>query len=257
MKTRFLSLIAVIIIIFSLFIVTANAEKIEKFNIEYSLSKEFIVLTEENTASNENAIKSLGFTKESFKDYISANNIVLFASLPDKSCQITVNVNKTEFSEKSEDLDYLDDSYIAQIRSKIVNKKIDSNKIYIINSTKYILIENLGKDNAGEFSSLQFVTIKNKRLYTVTISFNNEELTEENTMLAENLMKGFIISAQKEKVNIKSFQNITVKIILILFIIFLAALVIYFVATLISDFLKNRNTSDVAPYVKIKRRRFK
>ncbi len=257
MKIRLLGLISVISVLISLFAFCANAQVVDKFNIDFSLPDEFVVLTEDNISDNTDAIKSLGFTEDTFKNYINANNIVLFASLPDKSCQLTVNVNKTEFTENTENLEYLDDEYIARILPKLIGERVAFNEIKVINDSKFIRIQKSGIDKAGEFSFLQYITVKNKQLYTVTISFSDNVITSTNIDYAENLMKKFVVSSQKEKITIQNVQNVTVYIVLILIIIFLCAVCIYFIATIVNDILKSRNTSDVAPYVKIKRRRFK
>ncbi len=246
-----------IAVFISLFTFCASAQKIEKFNIDFSLPKEFIVLTDANISANIEAIKSLGFTQDSFKNYINANNIVLFASLTDKSCQITVNANKTDFTEKTETLEYLEDEYILHLLPKLVGENAGSAEIKVINGSKFIRVEKIGLDNAGQFSSLQYITVKNQQLYTVTFSFSQSILSSVNIEYAESLMKNFTVSSQKSEITIKNVQNFTVYIVLILIIIFLCAVCIYCIYTIVSDIIKNRNTSDVAPYVRIKRRRFK
>lgn len=244
-------------VLISLFTVCVNAQGKDKFNIDFSLPEEFVVLTADNLSDNVDEIKSLGFTAESFKSYINAHNIVLFASLPDKSCQITVNVNKTEFTEKTEDLQYLDDEYIARILPKLIGEKVASNEIKFINDSKFIRIQKSGSDNVGEFSYLQYITVKNKHLYTVTVSFSDNFISSNDIDYVEALMKKFNIFDEKPKITIQNVQNVTVYVILILIIILLTVVSIYFIYTVVSDIIKNRNTSDVAPYVKIKRRRFK
>ncbi len=257
MKIRLLGLISVIAIIISLFTFSASAQKIDEFNIDFSLPDDFIVLTETNASKNGDAIKSLGFTESTFKNYINSNNIVLFASVADKSCQITVNVNKTEFTENTENLDYLDDEYIARLLPKLLSEKVASNEIKVINGSKFVRVQKNGTDNAGDFSALQYITVKNQRLYTVTVSFSQSALSGDNIDYAESLMRKFTINPEKKEITIQNVQNVTVYIVLILIIIFLCAVCIYFLYTIINDIIKSRNTSDVAPYVKIRRRRFK
>lgn len=257
MKKGFLSVILVIAVLVSLFSFSAAALKIDKYNISFNLPDEFIVLTDENIKENSDVIKSLGFTGETFKNYINSNHIALFASLEDKSCQITVNVNKTDFTEKTENLNLFDDVYIGRIVPDLLGKKVTSNEIKVINDTKYVVVENLGKDAAGEFSYIQYVTVKNGRLYTVTTSFNQPNISNVNREYVNSLIKRLLINEAKEKITIEGVQNITVYIVLIVVIILLVLICAYFVYTIIKDIIEKRNTSDVAPYVKIKRRRFK
>ena len=257
MKIRLLGLVSIIAIIITLFAFPVNAQEIDEFNINFSLPDDFIVLTEDNIKVNENAIKSLGFTQSTFKNYIDTNNIVLFASLADKSCQITVNVIKTDFTKKTENLEYLDDEYIVRLLPKLVSEEVASSEINVINGSKFIRIQKSGLDNAGEFSSLQYITVKNQRLYTVTISFSQSIFSNDNMDYAESIMRNFTIHPEKKSITIQNVQNITVYIVLILIIIFLGGVCIYFIYTIVNDIISNRNTSDVAPYVKIKRRRFK
>lgn len=257
MKKRLFCVIFVITILISVFSVSASAQEVEKFNIEFDLPDEFIVLTEENIKENSDAIKSLGFTNETFKNYINSNHIALFASLNDKSCQITINVNKTKFTENTDSLNYFDDEYIGRILPELLGNKVATNEIKTFNDTKYVVVENKSTDSVGDFSYIQYVTVKNQRLYTITVSFSNANITNENREYTEALIKKLVISVPNEKITMKSVQNVTVYIVLILVIIFLVLVVAYFAYTIVKDILEKKNTSDVAPYVKIKRRRFK
>lgn len=257
MKKRLFCVIFVITILISVFSVSAFALEVEKFNIDFDLPDEFIVLTEENIKENSDAIKSLGFTNETFKNYINSNHIALFASLNDKSCQITINVNKTKFTENTDSLNYFDDEYIGRILPELLGNKVATNEIKTFNDTKYVVVENKSTDSVGDFSYIQYVTVKNQRLYTITVSFSNANITNENREYTEALIKKLVISVPNEKITMKSVQNVTVYIVLILVIIFLVLVVAYFAYTIVKDILEKKNTSDVAPYVKIKRRRFK
>lgn len=257
MKKGFLSVILVITVLVSLFSFSAVAREIEKFNISFDLPDEFIVLTEENIKENSATIKSLGFTNETFKNYITSNHIALFASTADKMCQITVNVNKTDFTEKTENLNLFDDVYIGRLIPDLLGKKVTSNEIKVLNDTKYIVVENISKDIVGDFSYIQYVTVKNSRLYTITLSFNQPNISNDNREYANSILKRFVISEPKGKVTIEGVQNVTVYFVLIVVIILLVLICAYFVYTIIKDIIEKKNTSDVAPYVKIKRRRFK
>lgn len=257
MKKRLFCVIFVITILISVFSVSASAQEVEKYNIDFDLPDEFIVLTEENIKENSDAIKSLGFTNETFKNYINSNHIALFASLNDKSCQITINVNKTKFTENTDSLNYFDDEYIGRILPELLGNKVATNEIKTFNDTKYVVVENKSTDSVGDFSYIQYVTVKNQRLYTITVSFSNANITNENREYTEALIKKLVISVPNEKITMKSVQNVTVYIVLILVIIFLVLVVAYFAYTIVKDILEKKNTSDVAPYVKIKRRRFK
>ena len=257
MKKRLFCVIFVITVLLSVFSVSANAQEIKKLNMKFDLPDEFIVLTEENIKENPDAVKSLGFTNDTFKTYINSNHIALFASLKDKSCQVTVNVNKTEFTENTDNLNYFDDEYIARILPQLIGGRVATNEIKTINDTKYVVVENKGSDSAGEFSFIQYITVKNQRLFTITVSFGNTNITNQNRDYVEALIRKLVISEEKEKITMKGVQNVTYYIVLILVIIFLVLAVGYFIYTIVRDILQKKNTSDVAPYVKIKRRRFK
>lgn len=257
MKFRLFGLILVIILIISLFSFCVSAKKIDKYNIDFSLPDEFVVITDENISANTEVIKSLGFTQDSYKNYIQKNNIILFASLYDKTCQITVNVNKTDFTEKTETFEYLDNEYILEILPKLVGDNTTTAEIKEINGSKFISLQKVRSDKAGQFCSLQFITVKNQQLYTINFAFSQSMLNSENLEYAENILKNLNISTQKSNVTIQKVQNVTVYIVLILIIVILCAICIYCLFSIINDIINNRNTSDVAPYVKIKRRRFK
>ncbi len=255
MKAKLISFISVISVLIMLFTFSASAEKIADYNIDFSLPNEFIVLTEKNAGKNIDTLKSMGFTESSFKSYINNNNIVLFASLPNKSCQIAVNVVSTDFSKETEDFDYLDNEHIERLLPELISGEASLKKIDVLNGSKFVITENFGNDKAGEFYYLQYVTVKNQNLYTVTLSF--DESIPEGAAYAGSLMQTFTVSKAKEKITLNGVQNIATYVILVVVIVALAVVIVYIIYTVISDIVRNRNTSDVAPYVKIKRRRFK
>lgn len=257
LKTKLISLFSVIIIIISGFCFTVSAEKLPEYNVNFDLPNEFIIFTKDNAEKNSQALNSLGFTSSSFKKYISDNNIIMFASLKDKSCQITVNAVKTRFSEQTEDFAYIDDEILKNLIPDLFAESINSFKIETVNENKFIINENLGNDNASDFSYVQYVTVKNGLLYTVTVAFSSEIASLQNTNYVSELMQSFVINKQREKITAVNIQNVAIYVILVLIILFLLFVVIYIVYTFVNDIIKNRNTSDVAPYVKIKRRKFK
>lgn len=257
MKRKLICFISAVIILLSSFTVTASAEKLDEFNLECNLPKDFVVLTEKNAAKNEAALKSLGFSVSSFKNYLKNNNIVLFASLPDKSCQLTVNVNATQFSQQTEDFAYLNDEQIISLSALLSGVPEAEVQIVESNSNKFACFAVSGADKAGDFALKQFISVKNSELYTVNIAFSDNKITEENEKTAHKLLSCIDIQHKKTGLTVNSFQNTAIYVGIVVILLFLLAVIGYVVYTVITDITAARNTSDVAPYVKIKRRRFK
>ncbi len=257
MKKKLICFVSAILILVSIFTVTAAAEKIDDYNLEYNLPKEFVVLTEKNADKNDAALKSLGFSVSSFKSYLKNNNIVLFASLTDKSCQLTVNINTTQFSQQTEDFAFLDNEQILSLAADISGVPMSEILVIDSNSNKFASFQSSGTDKVGSFVLQQFITVKNSALYTVSVAFSGTELTAKNLQTSNELLDCISLQNKKSGITINGFQNVAIYIGIIVILLFLLAVLVYIVYTLVTDIAASRNTSDVAPYVKIKRRRFK
>lgn len=247
----------VILIVFSLFSFGASAEEISDYNLDFKLPNEFIVITKDNAKEHSEFLETMNFTASSFQNYIINNNIILFATTSNKTTQISVNAVKTDFSEQTEDLNYLEDEYIARLLPEMIDDNISSNEIKVFKDSKFIKVTNKSFDKAGEYCYLQYITVKNGYLFNITFSFSVNSLTQSDIDYADALMKNLTIDKAREKITITGIENIATHIVLVLVILFLISAVVYIIYTFIMDIIKNRNTSDVAPYVKIKRRRFK
>ncbi len=256
MKNKLIGFISAFLVLVSVLTFSVSAEKIDSHNLEFTPPSEFIVLTEENAAKNTAAIESLGFTESSFVGYLKNNNILLFASRADKRCQLTVSVGQTSFSKNVENLAYLENENIKEMLPQLIGDST-ALRIETINDSKFVLSQISGSDNAGEFTSLQYITIKNEKLYTITISFSETELSSESVALANALINSLNIAENSNGITMQGFQNVAIYIGLVVIILFLAAVIVYIIYTVVTDVISNRNTSDVAPYIKIKRRRFK
>ena len=256
MKKRLVSFISAIILLASIFSFSVSAEKISSHNLEFTPPSEFIVLTEENVQNNLAACESLGFTQENFIAYLKNNNILLFASRADKLCQFTITATQTPFSKNVENISYLDNSSITNMIPQFISEGTPL-RIETLNNAKYIVVQKNGNDNAGSFVSLQYITVLNSQLYTATISFSGTELSGENAALADTLINSLNITENSKGVTLQGFQSVAIYVGLVAIILFLVVVIVYISYTVVSDVIKNRNTSDVAPYVKIKRRRFK
>lgn len=257
MKRKLICFVSVLIILISVFTVTAAAEKIDDYNLEYNLPKEFVVLTKKNAEKNEDALKSLGFSVSSFKSYLKNNNIVLFASLTDKSCQLTVNANATQFSEQTEDFAYLSNEQILSLSAPLWGVTPSDVQIVESNSNKFSYFAVSGTDKAGNFTLHQFITVKNSSLYTVSVALSDAAFTAEGSKTANELINCISIENKKSGITVNGFQNTAIYVGIVIILLFLLAVIVYIAYTVVTDFAAARNTSDVAPYVKIKRRRFK
>lgn len=255
LKSKLICFFTVIFVLLSAVTISASAIELKNYNINFDLPKEFTVITHNNIKENSEFLKEINFTENSFKDYISANNIVLFASTQDKSFQIVVNAVETEFSKQTENLSYLDDNYIARLIPKLVTGDVPVTQIKQINENKYVMASKQSSDKAGSYRYTQYLTIKNKLLYNITFSYT--ESSQANLQKTEELINNLFIDKESEKITINKIENFAIYVVLILIILFFVVIAVYISYTFINDALKNRNTSDVAPYVKIKRRRFK
>lgn len=253
MLKKIFSFCAVLLVMFSFFAFKTAALTDKQNNFSISLEPDYTVLTADNLGENKDVLKKLNFTKSGFKNYLETNNIVLYAVDKSNGSEVSLKIFTSAFAENVGDMSLLDDNSVKYIAEQIVNDVKYSAEIW--NGSKFIKAEYQSSDKGGEFSGSQYFTIKNGQIYALNISFPSG--TEKGYVYTtqNNIMNNFKIETTS-KFSWTNFGDIITSVIVFLAIALFTVVAGYIIYTFVTD-IKNKNSSnDVAPYVKIKRRKF-
>lgn len=253
MKNRICSTLAVFVILINLFSVKIYAFSDKDNNFSITINSGYTVLTAENLGNNEDVLKKLNFTQKGFKDYLKTNNIAVYAVNTENGSEVVLRVVNTDFAKNVGDLSLLDDSSIDRIAPKIVNKSDYS--VEKINSTKFLKTIFEAQDKGGNFYGTQYFTVKNGQVYILSLSFPSSVNKQSAIDIESGILENFVIR-KNSAFSWQNFGDIITFVIVFLAIILFAVVAGYIIYTFVTD-IKNKNSSnDVAPYVKIKRRKF-
>ncbi len=248
--------LAILVLVFSFTFGFCVQAKSVADNISIDIPKEYTVITNDNIEKNTELLKKLNFDNLSFSSYISENKIILFAYDTNTKDEITV---RKELWTDSINLDSLNDELFSKFAKTICGDapytRIESG------GNVYICTQHYQKDAGGEFSSVRYVTVKEGTLYAIDAVFSHK-MTDNDLKMCSNLISSVSFENVGNKQNngdsdgVQGVNKIIFIIMLIVAIFAVGALSIYIIVTLVIDIRAKKNTSDVAPYVKIKRRKF-
>ncbi len=253
MLKKIFSFCAVFLVLFSFFAVETMALSDKQNNFSISLENNYTVLTADNLGENEDVLKKLNFTKSGFKNYLQTNNIVVYAVDKSNGSEVVLKIFTSTFAENIGDMSLLDDSSVKHIAEQIANDATYSIEAW--GGSKFLKTEYVSRDKGGEFSGSQYFTVKNGQIYALNISFPSGVEKNYVYQVENNIMDNFKIGTTS-KFSWSNFGDIITSVIVFLAIALFTVVAGYIIYTFITE-IKNKNSSnDVAPYVKIKRRKF-
>ena len=141
---------------------------------------------------NKEAIENFGYTVSSFKSYLKQNNVLIFALDKQNKTQLAVKCFETDFSKEILELSALDDDAVNKVAKKLVTADGSVYKLDTVNGMKMIEARLSQKSEKESYFSVQYITIRNGKIYSFSLSFEGEE-SEESINTAWNLVKGFFI----------------------------------------------------------------
>lgn len=254
MKRKLLNFAVIFVIIINVFIFNVSGLTLKEYNLDVSFPKSFTVITESTISDNTDFLETLKFDTGKFKEYIIQNNIILFAADTSSGCEMSVKYIATSFTEGVGDLSLLNDDSMDSVADKLFGNANYS--ISDINGVKYFVQNFTSTDKGGNFSGVQYITVKNGGMYTLSFTFSGNALSDENINTVNQIVNNTNIKTASTGITSKQVSDIVVIIILIIVIIALATAAVYIIVTVVLDLKHKKDQSDVAPYVKIKRRKF-
>lgn len=249
-KRIFLSLICVLCLLFALpFTALAKGVKAEvsEYDLSVILPEGSVPLTESVASKESELIESFGYTVTSFKNYLKTNQIILFASAPDGT-QISVKRWESDFSADAEDMSYLSDTALTSVAKQLVTLSGATYKTVLVNSMKLIEIRSNGKDSGGDFSSVQYITIRNGAFYSVNIAFSGK-LDDTKVQSAWDIICGLKI---KDNISKSPWTFSAVFEMVLICVLIIAAIVaaVLVILSFVKDIRSKRaNTADEVEYI--------
>lgn len=188
MKLRFICIVAVLLCVFS---INVSAAKSKVFELE--LSKDYNTLYQGEDAAP--MAKRLDMETKELKSYMEENGVLMLAVSKDKSRQIRVIEEQTEFSSLAEDISAMDKTSLNEF-AQVVTADNNAAFSYVTNNNrKYIKFSETLSDSGGSYVMTQYVTICGGKIYRYC--FYNSGKTE--IAAADETFNGFKLLDFEEK----------------------------------------------------------
>lgn len=234
---RCLSLVLLLCWLFSL---SAGALTLDKYNFNISLGNDYSVLTEDNLSRQTEFIESLGHSKASVEQYFKENSLILFAATETRQAQVTCT--ETEFSKRLGDLALLEDKEALNMVNRFVKVQTVANlNLVSTNGMKFYEVISLNSDKGGSYSSVQYITIKGGKLYSISFFENASQVTDDFKNHAFNAIKTVSIGAAQNSA-LSGAGNIAEMVIVGIMLLLALALAIALLLSLTRDFMKYDDT---------------
>lgn len=185
MKLRFICIIAVLVCLFS---ISVSADKSKVFELELSKDYNTLYLGEDAAPM----AKRLNIETKELKSYMEENGVLMIAVSKDKSRQIRVIEEETEFSLLAEDISAMDKASLNEF-AQIVTSDNNTEFSYVTNnSRKYIKFSDTLTDSGGSYVMTQYVTICSGKIYRYCFYNSGEkEIAEADETFNNFKLLGF------------------------------------------------------------------
>ena len=249
---RILSLTVLLCFAFS---ITTGALSIDAYDFNIDVDENFSLLTEDTLRQNPEYVESLGHTATSVKKYFADNNLILYAASEDNSMQIQVKCTETEFSKQLDELSLLTDDDAADIAKRLLPDG-ESQNYNLLEIGDMLFFEVMGteKDSGGEFCSLQYITIRGGRLYSIGFFENGKTFSADFKKIINTSLDSLNIE-RENKMTADKAENTAEVIIVWVLIIAAAALCVGLVVSVLYEFSSTKTEKDKKTI--IVRRRYK
>lgn len=243
-------------LLLTIFTASVLAFQDETHGLSLVMPSEYVELTKTNAGEQEDLLDSLGYTEESFLTFLKKSGILVFAMADNNKKQIMVKSWQSDFSNDVEDLAQLDDNAVSAVAAQLITDEKLNYKFVAANSMKLIEIRTSSKDSGGDFSSVQYLTIRNGRFYSLIFSFSEPVLSEQSVSSAWGVLAGYRIESKLKTGSFWDFSSILIMILVCILV--LAALIVIglIIFSFISDFRNRKKQVEDGSDISIKRRKF-
>lgn len=253
LKKRISALLSVLLMLIGLFSLSAAAYSDKEFNFTVDAPEQYTVINADNVSSNQDFLQKINYTASGFKDYLAKNNIVYYAINKADGSEIVLKCVSSEFSKNIEDINLLSNEAIARVADTILSDK--SYTVCEKNSSKFFKVTIDSEDRGGGFFGSQYITVKNGYMYSLSFTFQNSIASTVSSKTENGVLESFYID-ENSGFSWEKFGDIIIAVIITLCIVLFVIVAGYVIYTFINDIRTKNSSNDVAPYVKIKRRKF-
>ncbi len=250
MKNKLISLLAAVVLLLAVNIPTLAKSAVTEY-FELNIPEGYTVISVDNAKEYKEYLEGRGFSVNSFKNYITENGIILYAT-DTKASEIVITSFKADFANQIGDLYHLNTEDINKFAPELLGQR-EYDILDYEHKNRFIKCIYSGQDNGGSYLGVQLITVKNSTVYTVNFTGDaNVGLSDEALAQVLNSLKFRITDTNPAK----TADNIITVIFLALTVLAFFEIAAYIIYTFIADYKLRKNQSDVAPYVVIKRRKF-
>lgn len=135
--------------------------------------------------------------EKTLKKQFEENNTLFLAVNKDNSVQIRLSRYKTELSKKIGDIKNADDSFYNKL---LEGNENGSYQKTAIGGTVFLLSESRLIDNGGEYTSKQFITVKNGYIYHISeyVSEDSDALSAQKLIDSINIYEKTVYSPKQK-----------------------------------------------------------
>jgi cell division protein FtsL len=211
------------------------------------------MLTRDNAAKNKDLIEDYGYTVTSIKTYMDQNNILIIGIDAKSKTQLTLKCWETAFSKDIVELSALREEAITDVAKKLVTLNGSTWRTIKINGMQMIEVRYADKDETGSFYSVQYITIRNEKIYSLGLNFSGEK-SEEKTQAAWETAKGLSIKDFKSPSPWSASAIFEFSVIWVI-IIAAAAAVVLIIISLVKDRIKYKADMEKGNYTISRRKK--
>ncbi len=231
---RCLSLVLCAVFAFALSL-NVSALSLDKYNFNINIENGYQILTEDNISGESDLVESLGFSTNSMKQYFKDNSFILFAVNEQRTRQIQATCIETEFSRQIIDISNIgEDDAMGFVSRFITADNVSAVELVTMGDMVFYRAFSADKDSGGEFCTIQYITVRGGKLYTIGFFESSAVLSSEFKTFAEETMATLSIpNASSAGVGAKNVAEMILIIVLLLAAIVGAVIVII---SLVRDF---------------------
>ena len=207
MKLRVLKFIISLITLFALlsglvvYAVALGTEiQLKEHNLSLTLPQGYNRLTTSTSEEMTKQVEAFGYTTASFKTYLQQNKILIFAIEQGGKTQLSLKCWETDFSKDVVDLSVFDNNSLSAVATGLITIPGSSYKSVTVNGMKMFEVRNTDADSGGDFHSVQYITVRNSKIYSLNMSFAGKE-NVQNVETAWNTVQTLKIADRSTSVN--------------------------------------------------------
>lgn len=244
---------AVLILILGIFITALYIKNTNKPKVTFP--ENYTVITSDNISYNSDFIELLGYSEESFGKYLRQNNIVSFAANENNGRQFLFSVYETDLSKQLGDISGKTDSELEVIGNAIFGKT--DARIIRSDAEAFFEITTAVTDEDLEYCTVQYVTIRNGKYYTLNYHGSEPQLSDSEYNEIRSVLGTLTIPREKgfaASVKTGGATQIFYSVFIGVLTLVGAVLIVLLSVSLIRDLRRNRNGRSKENF-KIKRRK--